>query len=130
MEPLAARPVDELVEALPLAAPSPVWRASEVILCCLWLAVLSPLLMVLGLWIWLSDGFPILFRQTRVGRNGRPFQLLKLRSMRMSNAGTQITSAGDPRITGAGRILRRYKLDEIPQLWNVVRGDMALVGPR
>ncbi len=106
------------------------WRALEITLCCLGLLVLSPLLIAVGLGIWVTDGFPILFRQVRVGRNGRPFQLLKLRSMRKANAGAKITSAGDPRITGIGRILRRYKLDEIPQLWNVVRGDMALVGPR
>jgi len=130
MEPPMARPVGDVMEALQAAAPSPVWRASEIVLCCVGLAVLAPLLVVLALWIWLADGFPILFRQVRVGRNGRPFPLLKLRSMRRGNAGTQVTSAGDPRVTAVGRILRRYKLDEIPQLWNVVRGDMALVGPR
>jgi lipopolysaccharide/colanic/teichoic acid biosynthesis glycosyltransferase len=130
MEPPMTRPVDNLVGALDASGPSPVRRVSEIILCCLGLALLSPLLMVLALWIWLSDGFPILFRQVRVGRNGQSFELLKLRSMRMGKAGTQITSAGDPRVTRVGRIMRRYKLDEIPQLWNVVRGDMALVGPR
>jgi len=130
MEPLMAQPVDSLRETFHAPATSTVWRVLEIILCSLGLIVLSPLLIALGLWIWLSDGFPILFGQVRVGRNGRPFKLWKLRSMRKANSGTQITSAGDPRITAIGRILRRYKLDEIPQLWNVVRGDMALVGPR
>lgn len=109
---------------------SAAWRAAEVSLCALALIVLSPLLLILGIAIWATDGFPILFRQVRVGRAGKPFELLKLRSMRKDNAGLQVTSAGDPRITPIGRILRRYKLDEIPQLWNVVRGDMAVVGPR
>jgi len=106
------------------------WRAAEVSVCFLALIILSPLLFILGIVIWATDGFPILFRQVRVGRGGEPFELLKLRSMRKDNAGIQVTSAGDPRITPIGRILRRYKLDEIPQLWNVIRGDMAVVGPR
>lgn len=125
-----AQPVIQFPETLPVSATSPVWRGFEVVSCCLGLLVLAPLLLAIGLWMLFSDGFPILFRQTRVGRDGKPFQLLKLRSMRKHNSGSGITSAGDPRITPVGRILRRYKLDEIPQLWNVVRGDMALVGPR
>lgn len=113
-----------------VSTPSVTWRAAEVVVCSLALILLSPVLLILGLTIWATDGFPIFFRQVRVGRDGKPFWLLKLRSMRKNNAGMQVTSAGDPRITGIGRILRRYKLDEIPQLWNVVRGDMAVVGPR
>ena len=108
-----------------------VWRRfAELVVCSLALLVLSPVLIALGIAVWMSDGFPIFFRQIRVGRNGRPFVLLKLRSMRTGKTGSQVTSAGDPRVTPIGRILRRYKLDEIPQLWNVVRGDMSLVGPR
>jgi lipopolysaccharide/colanic/teichoic acid biosynthesis glycosyltransferase len=94
------------------------------------LMVLSPLIAVVSFLIWKTDGFPIFFRQKRMGRGGELFELLKLRSMRTSNAGALITAGGDSRITPIGRIIRKYKLDEIPQLWNVVRGDMGLVGPR
>jgi lipopolysaccharide/colanic/teichoic acid biosynthesis glycosyltransferase len=94
------------------------------------LLVLSPVAAVAAFFIWREDGFPILFRQQRVGLGGRLFQLLKLRSMRKSDEGTLVTAGGDPRITPVGRIIRKYKLDELPQLWNVVRGDMSLVGPR
>lgn len=130
MEEPAKQATNGLEDAFPVSAPSAAWRAAEVLGCGVGLVLLSPLLLILGLAIWLTDGFPILFRQIRVGRNGEPFELLKLRSMRNDNAGTQVTSAGDPRVTPIGRFLRRYKLDEIPQLWNVVRGDMAVVGPR
>jgi len=94
------------------------------------LLLLAPLFLVVGLATILDDGFPVFFRQKRVGRNGRPFDILKLRSMRTGIAGSPITAADDPRVTRVGRWLRRYKLDELPQLWNVFRGEMSLVGPR
>jgi len=125
-----AQPVGNLRESYQIRETSRLWRVFEVVLCGVGLIVLSPVLVALAVAIWMTDGFPILFRQPRVGRDGRSFELLKLRSMRTGKSGAKITSAGDPRITGIGRFLRRYKLDEIPQLWNVVRGDMALVGPR
>ena len=97
------------------------------------LTLASPFLAVAGLAIKLGDGGPILYRQKRVGREGREFELLKLRTMEVGaehrGAGFAVNE-GDPRITSVGRVLRRLSLDEVPQLWNVVRGDMSLIGPR
>ncbi len=105
-------------------------NALDRIVCLGGLVVLAPLLAVIAVLVRCGDGGPILFRQERIGRWGRPFELLKFRSMRTSNEGPAITAAGDSRITKIGHRLRKYKLDELPQLWNVVRGDMSLVGPR
>ena len=97
---------------------------------CTLLILVGPLLAVLALGVRLSSAGPVLFRQERVGRGGRLFVMLKFRSMRVERRGPEITAAGDERITGFGRFLRATKLDELPELWNVVRGEMALVGPR
>jgi lipopolysaccharide/colanic/teichoic acid biosynthesis glycosyltransferase len=95
------------------------------------LLVLGPLLIALAAAVRMSSPGPALHRAVRV-RPGGTFTLLKLRSMRVnaSTSGLGVTAAGDARVTRFGRVLRRTKLDELPQLWNVVRGDMALVGPR
>ncbi len=108
-------------------------RALDVALAGAGLAVSSPLLAVAALAVKLEDRGPVLYRQTRVGKDGVDFDLLKLRTMvvgaEKQGAGWAV-NRGDPRITRVGRLLRRLSLDELPQLWNVVRGDMSLIGPR
>jgi lipopolysaccharide/colanic/teichoic acid biosynthesis glycosyltransferase len=94
------------------------------------LAIALPLLAAIALAILLADGRPVIYRQRRIGRYGAPFTILKFRSMQTGCGGVEVTAGGDSRVTRIGRVLRRYKLDELPQLWNVLRGDMSLVGPR
>ena len=89
-----------------------------------------PLLLLAAMLILLTSPGPVLFRQVRMGRDYRPFEILKLRTMRHGVAGKAYTLGLDPRITPVGELLRRTKLDELPQLWNVIRGEMSLVGPR
>jgi lipopolysaccharide/colanic/teichoic acid biosynthesis glycosyltransferase len=105
-------------------------RILELPLVVVGLIVVSPVLGALALAVRLDSPGPALFRQTRIGLGGRPFELLKFRSMRVDAVGSAVTAGGDPRVTRVGRVLRRFRLDELPQLWNVVRGEMALVGPR
>jgi lipopolysaccharide/colanic/teichoic acid biosynthesis glycosyltransferase len=97
------------------------------------LVLTSPLLGLAALAVKLEDGGPVLYRQVRVGREGEDFELLKLRTMVVGaermGAGFAVDQ-GDPRITRLGRFLRRSSIDELPQLWNVVRGDMSMIGPR
>lgn len=94
------------------------------------LLLLSPLLLLLAIWVKRDSPGPALFRQTRVGLNGKPFDILKFRSMRLANEGLQITVGDDQRITSSGHFLRRYKLDELPQLLNILKGEMSIIGPR
>jgi lipopolysaccharide/colanic/teichoic acid biosynthesis glycosyltransferase len=107
-------------------------RVMDVVLSLLATAALLPLMLVTSLAIALEGGFPVLYRQTRIGLGGREFGMFKFRSM-VKNAetvGPYFTATGDPRITRVGRWIRRTSIDELPQLWNVVIGDMSLVGPR
>jgi len=105
-------------------------RLFDIVCAALGLLLLAPMLLVLAVWIKLDSPGPVMFRQERVGRFGRPFLIHKFRTMRVDNAGPQITVGADHRITHAGAWLRRTKLDELPQLWDVLRGAMSLVGPR
>lgn len=93
------------------------------------LIVLSPVLAAISIAILIDSGRPVLFSQDRVGLRGRLFRIHKFRTMRPV-AGPKITAGGDPRITRVGAVLRRTKLDELPQLWDVLRGAMSFVGPR
>ena len=108
-------------------------RALDVTVAGLGLVVVSPVLGCAAIAIKLDDGGPVLYRQTRVGKDGKDFELLKLRTMvvgaEQQGAGYAV-DRGDPRITRVGRVLRRLSIDELPQLWNVVRGEMSVIGPR
>ncbi|MEB3300229.1 MAG: sugar transferase [Candidatus Sericytochromatia bacterium] len=92
--------------------------------------VVLPLLLLAALAIRLDSPGPALFLQWRVGRGGRPFVIYKLRTMRTGVAGPALTVTGDPRITRLGRVLRRTSLDELPQILNILKGDMSFIGPR
>jgi len=118
-------------------------RVIDIIVSAMALILLAPFLLLIALAVWAGSGRPVIFTQTRVGLNGRLFSMYKFRSMRRDAAlqqkellarnemlGPLFKLKDDPRVPGVGRWLRRYSLDELPQLWNVLRGDMSLVGPR
>jgi exopolysaccharide biosynthesis polyprenyl glycosylphosphotransferase len=108
-------------------------RGSDIVVAAVALVVLSPLLAVLALATWLDGGRGVLFRQERIGRDGVPIEVIKFRTMRPLNedeAKTRWSIADDQRISAVGRFLRRTSLDELPQFWNILRGDMTVVGPR
>ncbi|HKI85671.1 MAG TPA: sugar transferase [Thermoanaerobaculia bacterium] len=113
----------------PPSLPSGAPRWFEVSFALLALILTSPLLLLAICAIALTRG-PLLFRQERVGQGGRTFTLVKLRTMRAAREGSSVTARHDPRVTLPGRLLRLTKLDELPELWTVIKGDLALVGPR
>lgn len=107
-------------------------RFFDIVASLLGLIVLSPLLLVVAIWVKMDSEGPVFFRQVRVGRYNKDFRIFKFRSMRVgSDKGSQVTIGGrDPRVTRSGYFIRKFKIDELPQLINVLVGDMSLVGPR
>lgn len=105
-------------------------RLFDLCLVILGLIALSPLLLLIAIWIKLDSRGSVFFLQTRVGQHGKLFKIIKFRTMTMNNSGMKLTIGQDQRITRAGYFLRKYKLDELPQLFNVLKGDMSLVAPR
>jgi exopolysaccharide biosynthesis polyprenyl glycosylphosphotransferase len=143
VRPVAGLPLVHLQAPRALQASRWAKRTFDVVGASLLLLLVTPLTLTAALAVKLHDGGPVLFRQTRVGRDGQPFGCLKFRSMVVDAerllAGLQRSGAGntvlfkmsdDPRVTRPGRLIRRFSIDELPQLWNVVRGQMSLVGPR
>jgi len=143
VRPLAGLPLVDVERPQAVAATRWIKRAWDIAGSIFFITLLSPIMGAVVLAIWLEDRGPVLFRQVRVGRAGEQFYCLKFRSMvvnaeaRLAELAAQNEGAGplfkltkDPRITRVGRFIRRYSLDELPQLWNVLRGDMSLVGPR
>lgn len=143
VRPVAGLPLVHLGESRSMHASHWAKRAFDLAGASCAMVMVLPLVVVVALWVKLYDGGPVLYRQTRVGRDGRLFGCYKFRSM-VTNADRQVGAlrasekvddvlfklANDPRVTKPGRVIRRYSLDELPQLWNVLRGDMSLVGPR
>ena len=107
-------------------------RACDVFFSALALVVLSPIYILLYILVWSSSEGPAIYRQERIGLHGRAFQILKFRTMTVHAEGDtpQLSADDDPRITRVGKFLRKYRLDELPQMWNILRGDMSIVGPR
>ncbi len=109
-------------------------RFADCILSILCLIIFSPLLLLCAIAIRMEDGLPVIYSQERIGLHGKPFMIYKFRSMRMNaeedGAPLLLEKKGDKRLTHVGRFLRRHHLDELPQLWNVLKGDMAFIGPR
>jgi lipopolysaccharide/colanic/teichoic acid biosynthesis glycosyltransferase len=125
-------PIANTGQTFPVGSWNSSWGKRWFDLCCgaFLLLLCLPLLLVLGILVKVSSRGPALFWQKRLGQNGLEFELLKFRTMTHGSSGPGITRGGDARVTAVGRLLRQWKLDELPQLINVVRGDMSLVGPR
>jgi sugar transferase (PEP-CTERM system associated) len=108
-------------------------RLSDIVIAMVLLAVTLPVMLVAALWVMMFDGFPVLYRQERVGLHGRRFNVFKIRSMRTNaeaDGRPRWASVNDMRITRTGRFMRKFRIDELPQLFNVLRGEMSVVGPR
>ncbi len=107
-------------------------RLSDILISIIGLIILSPLFLIIGFLVIISSPGPVFFMQERVGKNWKPFRIIKFRTMveGAPKLGPGISSCNDPRITALGGVLRKFKLDEIPQLINVLKGDMSIVGPR
>jgi len=105
-------------------------RQAEAVIALAGLVMVAPLIALAAIAIAVTSRGPVIFRQKRMGRKGRPFTMYKLRTMRVANSGPQVTAGDDARVTPVGKFLRKAKLDELPELWNVVKGDMSLIGPR
>ena len=143
VRPVAGLPLVDVERPQAIAATRWIKRTFDLLVSAVLLVLAAPLLAGVALAIWLEDRGPVLFRQVRVGRAGEEFHCLKFRSMcvdaesklaelqaRNQGAGVLFKIADDPRITRVGHFIRRFSLDELPQLWNAFRGDMSLVGPR
>lgn len=105
-------------------------RTTDIALAVILLILLSPVLLLAAIGVRLSSNGPIFFRAQRVGRDGTQFEMLKFRTMHMHSGGPVITSHGDSRIFAFGSFLRKFKIDELPQFYNVLKGDLSVVGPR
>ena len=107
-------------------------RAFDIAISAIMLVLLAPLYLILALLVWTSSKGPIFYRQERIGLHGLPFEIIKFRTMCLHAESTtpQLSTDNDPRITKVGRWMRKYRLDELPQFWNILRGDMSIVGPR
>ena len=105
-------------------------RLVEAVIALVGLVIVSPLIALAAIAIAITSRGPVIFHQNRMGRKGRPFVLYKMRTMCPAGTGPQVTAGDDARVTTVGKILRKTKLDEFPELWNIVKGDMSLIGPR
>lgn len=105
-------------------------RPFDLLLAAFGLVVFSPVFFFVSFLVYFREGPPVFFLQERVGKDGRRFKLVKFRTMGLTDDQNHITVTGDPRVNPTGAFLRKYKLDELPQLWNVLKGDMSFVGPR
>ena len=105
-------------------------RLADAAIALVGLIIVAPLIALSAIAVAVTSRGPVIFRQKRMGRKGRPFTMYKLRTMKIANSGPQVTAGDDVRVTSVGKFLRKTKLDELPELWNVLKGDMSLIGPR